>query len=186
MGKNFKHVGDQAGRAAFRGRGARFFSRLRCSREKSAGFTVAELLLVLGIIAVIVAVVLPTLVSRRSRAELDSSTRQIVALLREAQNRSFSQEDGVSWGVHFDNPIGTAPFYALFKDFYSAANIVVRQSLPNRVGYSPSSIPAGGALDVVFSKVTGLPLSEASISLEMAGDAAVSTINIDSTGLVSF
>ena len=157
------------------------------------GFTLIELLIVLGIIGIISIVVLTMLAGRQSRAGLDSTTRQIVALLREAQSRSFSQEDGASWGVHFDNPVSGAPFYALFRGSYAATNVVVGQSLASSVRYSTLSIPLGGALDVIFSKVTGLPLSAVSISLELTAGArddptvlAVSTIAVDLTGLVSF
>lgn len=138
--------------------------------RKSEGFTMIETLVVLGVITVITVVALATLLGRRSRVELDNTTKQIAALLREAQSRSVSQEGGTVWGVHFENSTGTAPFYALFKGTYSATSVVGYYRLPTSVQYSSSSIPQGGSLNITFSQISGIPSTSTTLGInQVAG-----------------
>jgi len=125
-----------------------------------------ETLVVLGVITLITVVALATLLGRRSRVELDNTTKQITALLREAQSRSVSQEGGTVWGVHFENSTGTAPFYALFKGgTYSATSVVGYYRLPTSVQYSSSSISQGGSLNITFSQISGIPSTSTTLGI---------------------
>ncbi len=112
-------------------------------KKNFRGFTLIELLIVITILAVIGAVAFISLSGRRGTADLTSTSQQIVATLREAQNRSVTQMQGVSWGVHFANPTNTSPFYALFSSTYGPTTTAGSYNLPPTVGYITSAIPLG-------------------------------------------
>lgn len=153
------------------------------------GFSLIELAVVMGITAIMAVVALSFFYTRKSRLDLDSTTKQVVATLRQAQSRAVAQEGGTIWGVHFANTT-TSPFYALFYTSYSAPNVVGSWPLPSDVSYATSSLARGSTLDVTFSQISGLPSTSTSVTLNLAtggGTAsASSTITISSTGSVSF
>src|SRR5262245_22356553 len=117
------------------------------------GYTLAELLVVIGLITVLEVVSLASLVSRRNRSQLTSTTSTMAGLLREAQSRSAAQSSDTNWGVHFDN--GTPAFFALFSGTYAANRIAGYYALPGWVAYSTSSIAAGSYAEVTFTQISG-------------------------------
>lgn len=159
------------------------FSRTRGrSRE---GFSLIELAVVIGVMIILSIFIFSSLLSRRSRLNLDNTARQITASLREAQSRSIAQEGATIWGVHFDNGT-TTPFYALFKTSYSASTIQSLQRLPTSVCFATSSIAQGGTLDITFAQISGLPSTSTSITLNLvsgscAGAAAGTQSSVSRT-----
>jgi len=153
------------------------------------GFSLIEISIVIAVVGIITVVAIMTLFGRRSQAELDRTTQQVVAMLREAQARSISQEDNAVWGVRFENSTSATPFYALFRTSYSQENVVSRQSLPDRVQFSSSSVPSGTALDITFTQLSGIPSTSTSIGLELTtgGTGAVSeNVSRDTSGKIFF
>lgn len=157
--------------------------------KKRHGFSLVEIILVSAIIGILAAVSITNLVGRRGREELNSTTRKIVSLLREAQSRSISQASSTAWGVHFENSTSTAPFYALFASTYASNTVVGYYSLPSSIRYATSSIAQGSSLNVSFAQITGLPLNSASIVLELVSGGRVSassTIVVQNSGAISY
>lgn len=155
-------------------------------RERK-GFSLIEILFVILFVGIISVVVIANLFGTRSRTELDSTTKQITALLREAQSRSISQDESAIWGVRLDNNTTTKPFYALFKTSYSEANTVSRFNLYSGVRFATSSIAEGGTLEVTFAQLSGAPSASASITIRHITDAtASSTIVVSASGAISF
>lgn len=155
------------------------------------GFSLIELVAVVLMIGTLAVIVVSNLFSRRSRVEFDNTTRQIAALLREAQSRSASRDESVGWGAHFDNNTSTKPFYALFKSSYSAENTVSRFNLPNLIRFATSSVAEGGTLDIAFAELSGAPSTSTPIIIEqtagVSGEVIVSsTITAGAAGLISF
>ena len=147
-----------------------------------------EILTVLALAVVISLVILSNLLNSRSRFNLDNTTRQIAAILREAQSRSVAQQNGAVWGVHFDN-VSTTPFYALFQNSYSSSSEFGYYRLPSGTVYSTSSIAKGAIKEITFSQISGLPSASTSVTISlMAASISMSssTIFISSSGLVSF
>lgn len=138
---------------------------IRLSSKGIDGFTLIEMMIVVGIIVVIGAVIGISLVGRRATTELTSTTQEMVALLREAQSDSMAQSQGASWGVHFANTTNTTPFFALFKTSYSTSTTVGYYTLPATVQYATTSLAQGNTLDITFAQITGIPSATASITL---------------------
>jgi prepilin-type N-terminal cleavage/methylation domain-containing protein len=157
--------------------------------SKQQGFTLVELMLVIGITAVLALVSMTYLLGRRGGQELDGTTRHIVALLKEAQSKSLSFASSSAWGVHFQDvsATNTTAFYALFANSYATATTVGFYRLPNSVIYA-SSTNGWNSLDVVFGVGTGVPTTGASIKVQSISSANISSTIIvaTSTGVVSF
>ncbi|MEJ2007614.1 MAG: DUF6298 domain-containing protein [Acidobacteriota bacterium] len=136
----------------------------------------------------IVAVALPLIVaiggllllsSCRHGTKPSTVTRQIAALLREARSRSMKGENGAAWGVHFANDVAGKSFCALFAGSYAPGTVARYQTLPAGVRFESSSVPAGGTLDILFARTSGLPSTSTSIGVERAtGGAAAGTSSV--------
>jgi len=157
------------------------------------GFTIIELILVLGIMIAVGAVVFANLAGKKNNADITATTQEVATLLRQAQSDAAFQENNtqaseVAWGVHFANTTATPPFYALFTGSYAASTTVGYYSLPATVAYQTSTLPAGATVDVIFSPITGVSSTSTNIGFYMPDESAAfsSTISIASSGAVSY
>ena len=156
------------------------------------GFTLIELLISVGLLVIIAVVGVINLVGYRSRLDLDHASQEIVIVLRDAQNRSLSQEaasaqgSGGRWGVYFENPATSTDFYDLFWGAtYATGTVVSRAILSSSIQFdTPAS---GSSSTIVFSPVIGLPNASTTIKISTVSNAAVSsTITINSNGQIQF
>lgn len=159
------------------------------SRKTPMGFTIIELLLVLGIMTIITATGTLALFSFRAKQNLNLSAQEIVTVLRSAQNNSISQEllsSGEKWGVHFEND-----YYALFKGTsFNVSNIVSKSTLKSGVIFSGFSNSAGpqGSIDVIFAATSGFSDDSYIVTLSLTGGSSgeQKSIIINKNGLISF
>ncbi len=156
----------------------------------SSAFTLIELLITITIVAVLAVVGTINLFGYRSRLDLNNAGQEIAVTLKEAQNRSISQEStstqggGSRWGIHFENRATSTDYYDLFwGTTYSATNVASRTFLPTSVTFT--NPPSGSSTDVIFAPVTGLA---ASTVITVAGNSqgsAVEDIIVSSNGKIS-
>jgi prepilin-type N-terminal cleavage/methylation domain-containing protein len=144
------------------------------------GFTLIEIMIVISMIAVIGTIATLNLFGKRSTADLTSTTQDMAALLRQAQSDSLSEKQGASWGVHFDNTDPSHPFYSLFSTTnatYASSSEVGHYTLPSDMCYVTSTVSSGGTLDIIFSQVSGAPITGASssVTLQLSGCGTAST-----------
>jgi len=155
------------------------------SRVFTTGLTLIELLIAVGIIAVLGTLGALALINYRSYSILGLQQQEIVAALRDAQNRSINQENGRPWGVHFENPSSGSGFYALFaSSTYNSVDINSTTTLNSAIVFlDPSS---GNSKDIIFSAITGLPSATNSITIALSVNNSVSsTISINANGQIS-
>ena len=149
-------------------------------------FTIIELIITVSLIAIIASVGFVNLVGYRERQSVKLASSGLVAVLRDAQNRSISEEQGVRWGVHLENPAGSANFYDLFPGAcYSTSSIAGRAILSSGVVFG--SIASGASTTIIFSTLTGFPSASATIIISLASNNSVSsTITISSNGTIQY
>jgi len=146
-------------------------------------FTLLELLIVIAITATLSVVGVGFYVNQQKAKILDNTAQEIANYLRYAQQKSISQEQGLQWGVHFENPASGSDFYVL----YTGATY----SSPIETKYLPAGIefqtPASGnSVNVSFNKLTGLNYSgaEQEIIIRLTSNQVARVIRIMSNGLV--
>lgn len=150
------------------------------------GFTILELILVVGITIVFAVITLPYLFGSRGKTQLDLTVSQMESMLREAQSRSVSQASSSGWGMRFENATGTAPSFKLFTSPYSSSSVVASYRLPAVLRYATSTLPLGAIQEISFSQLTGVASASTSLTIFLSTDQRVSsTIRIASSGAVS-
>ncbi len=152
------------------------------------GFTIVELIIVIGIAAVIGVVALTNLGGRKAKSDLDATVSRMVALLREAQSRSTAQASSTSWGVHFEHTAGGLQLYALYAGgSWSSSNARGTYRLPAGVAYDAASLSAGSSTDVTFTQVTGKISATTTVKIYSLGTTAKSsTLQIAPSGAVTY
>lgn len=147
------------------------------------GFTLLELLITVAIVAVMSVVAGTGYIALQRRMALDSVASDIVVALRRAQQKAIAQEEGVVWGIHFDNT-GSQGFFSLFTGSpYNPANVRETQYIVRPVTFVyPES---GTAVDVVFAKLTGFPAGTPSIIIQAGSSAFQKTITVNVLGTVT-
>jgi len=153
------------------------------------GFTLIELVVVMGILLVIGAVVVVSLAGRRTDTDIVAVTVEIATTLRQAQADSIAVEGGQPWGVRFANSATGTPSYALFTGAsYASGTVKGYYRLPNTVAYVTSTLASGATLDVIFSPVTGASSVSTSVKFYMPAESTAysSTISISPAGVVSY
>jgi len=152
----------------------------------SKAFTLIELLITIGIIAVVSTVAFLNLFSYRGNQDLDLTSREIAIILRNAQDRSISQESSSRYGIHFENSVSSGGFYDLFSGTtYATGTIISKNSLRPAIQFSDPT--SGNSKDVIFTPVSGLPNASTTIIISLKRDASISkTIIVNTNGQIQY
>lgn len=147
---------------------------------RRAGFTIIELLVVLGILAVITVVISPFLSTSVGKNELVSRTWELTGALRQAQFNSVTAHTNSSWGVHVQTDR-----FVLFRG--TAYNV---SDPDNVITMLPSIITLtmalnGGVADARFSKIRGETNDYGTITLTDSTSNEARTITITAVGVIS-
>ncbi|MBI5466173.1 MAG: prepilin-type N-terminal cleavage/methylation domain-containing protein [Candidatus Kerfeldbacteria bacterium] len=119
------------------------------------GFSLVEILLAIAILAILASMGFIMFGGYQRRTELDTSARQIAAILRRAQGKAVSGENDKPWGVRFN--VDPTNSYVLYRDDgsgYAAATQKETLSLGGYVKIAAVTIQGAGN-EVLFQKRTG-------------------------------
>lgn len=149
------------------------------------GLTMLELILVLGIFALIAGVASVQLANFQRGTVLEGASKDIVSALRLAHDKAMLGEDGDvngqgdAWGIRFAN--STTDSYASFYGAtYNANNVKETVYLSPPLAFSAPT--EGNNTDVIFTKLSGTTTASA-ITI---GDGSQSkTVTIDASGRIS-
>lgn len=155
-----------------------------CKLQKTKGFTLVEIVVVIGILGVLAAIALPSYRSFQKKSDLSNITEELINTLRVAQNKTLVSEGPSQWGVFFDSS-ATPHQLTLFKGTAYAS----REQSFDEVHRIPASVEIyeinlGGGQEVVFNRLSGGTYQTGSISLRLIDEPETKTIYIEQSGRV--
>jgi len=147
---------------------------------KQSGFTLLELLLTIGISAIVAGIAVGTYTGVFRELELESARTQLISDLREVRARAVSVEDGKKWGIHFIN--STDDYYEIFSTptNYADGSKVVATTVYLAGGITFVDPAESITDDIIFNKHTGATTAN-SITIKNAWDSN-KTISVNSSG----
>ena len=117
---------------------------------RAAGFTLVELVIAMGAIAVLGSLALASLRSAREGRELASAGQIALSVLRSAQARAVAGENGVPWGVRLESSQ-----VILFAGQSSAGSPTTTvYAIPARIAIGSVAL-VGGGQEIVFRRLDG-------------------------------
>jgi Tfp pilus assembly protein FimT len=144
-------------------------------RHGLTGFSLAELLLVMAMLAVVVGLGAPVYLSAANRNERDVATNLLVQDLYRAQVNSRAVTADKNWGVAVNGQTVT-----LFR----GASYAARDQAFDDNYDVPRSISLAGTSQIVYDKLTGWPQTTGSFSLQSKTDNR--TVTINGKGMVDY
>jgi len=163
-------------------------------QNSSSGFTLIELMIVLGITAAFTLVGILNLTGFNDEKALESEAKSAQALLVSAQVKARSQDENSRWGVYFDNTV-TPATYSLYKvdetkvdtdPFpFAVGGITTMRSISGQIALSAPALAT--STNIMFNKGTGAPNLATSIVFELSNNPSIQeTVVVASSGLIQF
>lgn len=153
---------------------------------RRAGFTLVELLVVLGALALLFAVSIPAFRSFGRTSDLNNGAEEIMSALRLARERAAASEGASRWGVKFSTST-TPNQFILFK----GNSYLSRDTAQDRMYRTPAAVEIfetglTGGSEVVFARLTGTTTQAGMLRLRLAANPMASTtVAVDASGRVS-
>ncbi|MDP3769389.1 MAG: prepilin-type N-terminal cleavage/methylation domain-containing protein [Candidatus Sungbacteria bacterium] len=137
------------------------------------GFTLIEVIIVIGLLAIFGSLALVSFQTSRATRELATSTQDILSALRLAQSKTLSGENNSVWGVHMSQSQ-----VALFQGpTFVGSPLVETYGLPSSLELI-NILFNGGGNDIVFNRITGTTDQNGTMTL---GVVATPTLYISLT-----
>ncbi len=157
------------------------------------GFTLIELLIVIGISMLLLGTGIFYLGNTNKGLRVTQAADKLVTVLRTAQQRSATQEEGYRWGVYINNLSPTDATFTLFSvdetllldPMYIGAPGTTTEytALPNAVRFTAPAAPT--TTSIIFNKGTGAPTASTTLTLETASPPTTSrSITIEANGRI--
>lgn len=147
---------------------------------KSRGFTLIELIIVLGIIAVISGIISSTFIESRRVQAVDRDAETVVEVIRSARSKTLSSQNASVYGVHIDSTSVTL-FAGLTYVAGAMGNIVTQLTASEII--ATTSLTGGGS-DIVFKRLTGETNQNGTITIASSRIPKSRIITIFNTGMV--
>lgn len=143
--------------------------------EKITAFTFVEVIIALGILAVIFGLGLPITLDAYLNQQLNTERDNLVTVLRKAQTQAFSNKNQAPHGVYI-----ASDKYIIFEgDSFGS-----RQSILDEEFSKSPLINIGGLEEIVFSQITANPNTVGAISL--SDGRKVLNIQINEEGAINW
>lgn len=143
------------------------------------GFTLIETLIVLAVLAILIAVILPSLQTMRSNQVLKTAASDIFSTLDKARSQTLASVDSSEYGVHFESSK-----IVLFKGttYTSSDSNNIEIAITSPASITNISL-TGGAVDLYFNRLSGTPNITGTITVSVS--STFKTITISATGASS-
>jgi len=158
---------------------------------KPKSFSLVEILIIIGIMAVLIAIAIPSYRFFQKETDLNNSTEEIINVLRLAQNKTLASEGtalegGSRYGVYFD-AVSTPDQYTLFKGTsYASRDNPADEIHKLSDSLEISGINLSGGSEVVFDRILGTTSQSGSVSIRLKDTPdKIKTIYVENSGQVS-
>lgn len=155
-------------------------SSVRCHLS-GKGFTLLEVLIVIGILAVLTSISAPIYRSFVKTSELGVTSKIMMSFLKEARSKSMAGNLNLKWGIHFVNS-GT-DYYESFStptDYSdSLKSVIATTSLPFGVNFTAPVTTS----DVIFGKIIGTTTATTTITFTST-DGESKTVTVTPIGSI--
>lgn len=144
------------------------------------GFTVAEILVVVGIIAVISSISFYFFGSLSQKEVLEKDVASLTALVRNARLLSVASKNASSFGIHLEN--NKAVLFQGNAYVAGGPNEIIFD-FSKEVYLSSWSLSNGGS-NIVFDRLTGETFGYGTITLSLKNNSTSTVITVLKTGVV--
>jgi len=157
--------------------------------KSGAGFTLVEVLTIVGILIVLTGMAVPAFRFFGRESDLNNSAEEIINTLRLAQNKTLASEGASQWGVYFSTT--TTPHQYILFEGSSFASRATSSDEVHQLSKSIEiyEIDLWGGNEVVFEKVTGYTSSTSQtgkVSIRLKDEPSkTKTIYVENSGLIS-
>ena len=124
------------------------------------GFTLIEILVAVGILALLAALAVSGLSSFQESGDLLRTADSVAGMLRDARGRTLASKNDLQYGVHFD-----ANQAVLFEGVTYSAGAASNEEIIFPFRVEISSIALGGGSDVVFRRLSGEAITTGTIAV---------------------
>lgn len=170
--------------------------KIHTSLKTGTGFTLIEILLVMGVTSILLVVGAINMLGYIGRQNLESEARAIVALMRDAQSKSAGQYNESRWGVYLSNNAdSTRDSYAIFQadetlvasTTYTGIPGLTLQNKTMRSNVEFASPSEATTTIILFAKISGTPNASTTAVLRLINDpTSQKTIFISGNGKVDY
>ena len=130
------------------------FSSLRSKIYKKSAFTLIEVIISIAILATVSTVGFFAFTSYKGSKNIELTMNELVAVIRDVQKRSITEQDGKQWGLRFINSTSTTHSYETFSGAsYSSSSVNSTNPLRRSVAFGNPS--EGLNMDTIFSAISG-------------------------------
>ncbi len=140
------------------------------------GLGAIELLIVFAVLALIVAIVIPQLVSMRQNQTLKSAVEDVLSTVEKARAKSIASYNSSSYGVHFQSDK-----VIIFKGTSYVSNDANNESIDILSPATISNVTLGGVSgvsgDVYFQRIYGVPSKSGTVTVTNGSSSKIITIS---------
>lgn len=148
------------------------------------GVTLLEITIVVGILAIMVAIITPSFANFRNKQAVENTTQDLVSLLNEARTNTLLSKSSVFYSVHLETNRAVLFDGGTF-DTNDSSNKVI--TFDTQVSVPSAGISLnGGEVDVSFDRLTGDTSDYGTIIVSLISNTSISkTITVNQLGVVS-
>ena len=150
---------------------------------KQKGFTLLELMIAIGILAIVSVIAMANFSGVFRAISLTSTQKGLVTDLRAAQANAMNGEFAVKWGVHFVN--GATQYYEVFRTPSNYADVgkvvTATTALPASITFTDPG--AASVKDIIFDRTTGVA-SVSSVTISEGSSGSTATVSVTASGII--
>ncbi|MEK7194328.1 MAG: type II secretion system protein [Patescibacteria group bacterium] len=146
------------------------------------GLTLIEVLIVIAVALILLAFIVVPFKRMNDTQALSKETQNVISIINQARSQTLSSKGGIVHGVHLESSQ-----VVLFGGPTYVPSDPNNASIPLHALVSISNINlSGGAIDIVFNRLTGTTAVSGTITLSLIASSTQSKlITVTSTGIVN-